>query len=220
MSKATYTCPTCDKEYKSRITLDKHQKKCNVSQESSTNGNDNTEKSYNVNMYFNKTNVDVEVTDVDTNEVIEKTTRPLKQRQSQIPPQVEVTDDETLDEMLRPRVSETYQREITNLKNLIKHIGDLNIPSGDEERVTTIIMLKTTSDMLLKQSLKLMEEMEQIAKKNSFLKNNMMMASFLLEKCRTDEEFLETIKDYDEKDRRKAEKQKEEQEHKEKQEQE
>ena len=46
------------------------------------------------------------------------------------------------------------------------------------------------------------------------------MASFLLEKCRTDEEFLETIKDYDEKDRRKAEKQKEEQEHKEKQEQE
>ena len=135
MSKMIHACTNCNKTYKSIGTFEKHIQKCappppmmsqadvsmssddDSSDEESTNGKGNVEKSYNVNMYFNKSDVDVEVTDVDTNEVIEKTTHALKKpfdKPSIQGKNEEIIDDETLDEMLRPRVSETYQREINN----------------------------------------------------------------------------------------------------------
>ena len=221
MSKMIHACTNCNKTYKNRGTFEKHIQKCSPSpmmnntdmpmncedinsdsdsdsdsDDNITNGKGNVEKSYNINMYFNKKDVDVEVTDVDTNEVVEKSTHALKKPLDKPKPSIEeknedTIDDETLDEMLRPRVSESYQREINNLKSLIKHMGELNIPIDENDQVTTIAMLRSTNEMLLKQSLKLMEEMEQIAMKNSFLKNN--------------EQFFETVKEYEEKDRCKAE---------------
>ena len=235
MSKMIHACTNCNKTYKNRGTFEKHIQKCSPSpmmnntdipmncedinsdsdsdsdsDDNITNGKGNVEKSYNINMYFNKKDVDVEVTDVDTNEVVEKSTHALKKPLDKPKPSIEeknedTIDDETLDEMLRPRVSESYQREINNLKSLIKHMGELNIPIDENDQVTTIAMLRSTNEMLLKQSLKLMEEMEQIAMKNSFLKNNAMMAAFFLEKCKTNEQFFETVKEYEEKDRCKAE---------------
>jgi predicted ATPase len=55
--------------------------------------------------------------------------------------------------------------------------------------------LKTTLTILMAQSRRLINEMKLMARRNSFYKNNILMATFILDKCRreqppeTDEEF-------------------------------
>ena len=59
---------------------------------------------------------------------------------------------------------------------------------------TTISQLKNIITILMSQSQNLIKEMQTMSKRNSYYKNNIMLAAFILDKCRneipeSDEEF-------------------------------
>ena len=59
---------------------------------------------------------------------------------------------------------------------------------------TTISQLKNIITILMSQSQNLIKEMQSMSKRNSYYKNNIMLAAFVLDKCRkeipdNDEEF-------------------------------
>ena len=108
------------------------------------------------------------------------------------------SDDETgekvLKDILRPKVSPTYQAEIDKLENLIGMFKTLPISSDPARKDYTIEQLKATVTILMTQSQSLIKEMKQMSRRNSYYKNNIMLAAFILDRCRmevpeTDEEF-------------------------------
>lgn len=68
------------------------------------------------------------------------------------------------------------------------------IPENSENKDATISQLKNIVTILMTQSQNLIKEMQQMSRRNSYFKNNIMLAAFVLDKCRkevpeTDEEF-------------------------------
>ncbi len=181
-NKIIHQCSKCSKIYKTTTTLQKHMNKCNVNKvitpppppmtEEGLPANENT---YDINMKF-----------VDGNKV---TVELEKQYEDD-------SDDgkEVLKELLRPRVSHTYQDEIDKLSNLIDVFKNLQVSNDPVKKDHTIEQLKTTITILMTQSQNLIKEMKLMSRKNSYYKNNLMLATFILDKCRkeppeTDEEF-------------------------------
>jgi len=171
-------CKKCDKKYKSKTSLEKHEKKCdipvqspNISKEESVKKDNN----YDVNMTFLEGNkVAVEVKKQSENE--------------------EEDGEQVLKEILKPKVSPSYQEEIDKLQDLIEMFKTLPIPEKQESKDLTINQLKNIIAILMTQSQKLIKEMKQMSRRNSYFKNNIMLASFVLDKCRkevpeTDEDF-------------------------------
>ena len=169
-NKIIHECNSCKKTYKNKSSLEKHKKKCiNITLE--TNDNKPKENNYDVNMTFLEGNkVAVEVT--------------------------KESDDgeQVLKDILKPKISETYQEEINKLQSLIDTFKNMPIPENSENKDATISQLKNIVTILMTQSQNLIKEMQQMSRRNSYFKNNIMLAAFVLDKCRkevpeTDEEF-------------------------------
>jgi len=214
-NKIIYACSKCSKAYKNNASLQKHLEKCKVvatevaakntpsssnmannkgpnvvpsvpnTAASNTKIGNTTENTYDVNMTFgegNKVHVDIK-----------------KQ------PAVSVNDDsdsdsdtdsgeKVLKDILRPKVSHTYQDEIDKLESLVKMFKTLPISDDPARKDHTIEQLKQTVTILMTQSRNLIKEMKQMSRRNSYYKNNIMLAAFILDNCRkdvpeTDEEF-------------------------------
>jgi|UniRef100_A0A6C0CIY4 hypothetical protein len=159
-------CKKCDKKYKSKTSLEKHEKKCKANDSKPSITIEETEKkenNYDVNMTFLEGNkVAVEVTKQDDDE----------------------DGEQVLKEILKPKVSPSYQQEIDKLQDLIEMFKTLPIPEKAESKDLTISQLKNIIAILMTQSQNLIKEMKQMSRRNSYFKNNIMLASFVLDKCR------------------------------------
>ena len=99
--------------------------------------------------------------------------------------------------MLRPKISHSYQDEIDKLENLIDLFKNLYVSDDPSKKDLTISQLKSTLGVLMTQSQNLIKEMKVMAHRNSYYKNNIMLASYLLDRCRQevpdDEEEFEAM---------------------------
>ena len=177
-----YKCEKCNKKYKKESSLQKHLKKCKPVVEivdkpedkNIVNSENDTENNYDVNMTFlDDDKIEVEV---------------KKQVQESL------EGENELKELLKPKVSESYRDEINKLQDLINMFKNLPIPESPENKDATIDQLKNILTITMSQSQNLIKEMEAMSRRNSFYKNNIMLASWLLDKCRkevpeSDEEF-------------------------------
>ena len=98
----------------------------------------------------------------------------------------EESGEKVLKELIRPKVSETYQEEIDKLENLIKMFKHLPISDDPAKKDNVIDQLKATITILMTQAQSLIKEMKQMSRRNSYYKNNIMLATFILDKCRMD----------------------------------
>lgn len=162
-----YKCDKCSKTYKNKQSLDKHILKCKVVSSTTEEGNVSKDNNYDVNMTFlegNKLQVEVTKHNDDGTEESEK----------------------VLKDILKPTVSESYQDEIDKLEDLIKMFKDFPIPETSENKDATIEKLKNIISIIMSQSKNLIKEMQSMSKRNSYYKNNIMLAAFVLDKCRKD----------------------------------
>lgn len=184
--KVVHHCLKCAKTYKSKVLLDKHMSKCNVKTNNDTNikdssmneilSNKHNDNNYDVNMVFLEGNkVKVEVTKQASNDEEDDGVQVLK-------------------EILKPKVSESYQEEIDKLEILIGVMKNVSIPTDETRKDDLIAQLKNSIVVIMEQSQNLIKEMKKMSHRNCYFKNNIMLASFILDKCRqdipeTDEEF-------------------------------
>ena len=151
-----------------------------------SNGPKVNENTYDVNMTFvegNKVQVD-----------IKKQPQPLQVQVSSDSDSDEESGEKVLKDILRPKVSNTYQDEIDKLENLINMFKTLPISDDPNKKDHTIEQLKKTVTILMTQSRNLIKEMKQMSRRNSYYRNNIMLSAFILDNCRkdvpeTDEEF-------------------------------
>ena len=223
-NKVIHPCSKCSKIYKNNASLQKHMEKCTVETVTATtapaskptttslpkqaapttsmpmpntttslpkqstpiavtgsNSQKVNENTYDVNMTFvegNKVKVD-----------IKKQPTPSSDSDSD-----EESGEKVLKDILRPKVSNTYQDEIDKLENLINMFKTLPISDDPNKKDHTIEQLKKTVAILMTQSRNLIKEMKQMSRRNSYYRNNIMLAAFILDNCRkdvpeTDEEF-------------------------------
>lgn len=215
-NKVLHKCSTCLKSYKSESMLKKHKckKASSDNQEDAVKKNELTNKilaQQKVNELLKQkkgenastgqpplppkeNTYDVNMTFLENNKV---KVEMKKQGESDD----DESDDETsgenvLKDMLRPKISTSYQDEIDKLENLVKLFKNLPISDDPDKKDRTITQLKQTITILLDQSQKLIKEMQTMSKRNSYYRNNITLASFILDKCRkdapeTDEDFEE-----------------------------
>jgi hypothetical protein len=193
-NKVIYKCSKCSKIYKGKAPFEKHEASCKSKESSaptqtipvtapnspSSSNQTPNENNYDISMTFgegNKVHVDMK-----------------KQPPIKVPSAKE--DDETdsdeesgekvLKDLLRPKVSETYQEEIDKLENLIKMFKHLPVSDDPTKKDHVIEQLKATITILMTQAQSLIKEMKQMSRRNSYYKNNIMLATFILDKCRMD----------------------------------
>jgi len=215
-NKVLHKCSTCLKSYKSESMLKKH--KCKKA------SSDNQEDAVKKNELTNKILAQQKVNELLKQKKSENASAgqpPLPPKENtydvnmtflennkvkvEMKKQGESDDDESDDEtsgenvlkdMLRPKISSSYQDEIDKLENLVKLFKNLPISDDPDKKDRTIDQLKQTVSILLDQSQKLIKEMQTMSKRNSYYRNNITLASFILDKCRkdapeTDEDFEE-----------------------------
>jgi hypothetical protein len=106
-------------------------------------------------------------------------------------------DGNELKELLRPKVSPSYQEEIDKLENLIDIFKNMPISNDPEKKDKTITQLKNTLAVVMTQAQSLIKEMKMMAHRNSYYKNNIMLSAYLLDRCRhevpDDEEDFENM---------------------------
>ena len=223
-NKVIHPCSKCSKIYKNNASLQKHMEKCTVETITATpvpasmpkkaaatattsmpmptsattplpkqstpiavTGNNSqkvNENTYDVNMTFvegNKVKVDIKK-------------QPQQVQASSDSDSDEESGEKVLKDILRPKVSNTYQAEIDKLENLINMFKTLPISDDPNKKDHTIEQLKKTVAILMTQSRNLIKEMKQMSRRNSYYRNNIMLAAFILDNCRkdvpeTDEEF-------------------------------
>lgn len=170
-NKTIYNCDKCSKKYKSKSSLEKHIVKCVDSSTSSSSKEESKpkENNYDVNMTFLKDNK-VKVELKNKNDVNDATEEGVK----------------VLREILKPDVSASYQEEIDKLEEMITIFSDYPIPKNAQDKEATIEQLKTIISIIMTQSKNLIKEMQEMSKRNSYYKNNIMLAAFVLDKCRRD----------------------------------
>lgn len=93
-------------------------------------------------------------------------------------------DGSELKEILRPKVSPTYQDEIDKLENLIDLFKHMHVSNDPAKKDITITQLKNTLAVLMTQSQSLIKEMKVMAHRNCYYKNNIMLSAYLLDRCR------------------------------------
>jgi hypothetical protein len=223
-NKVIHPCSKCSKIYKNNASLQKHMEKCTVetitatpvpaSKPTTTSLPKPTTATTATSLpkqptpiavtaghtpKVNENTYDVNMTFVEGNKVqVDIKKQPQQKQQS-----VEVSSDSDSDEesgekvlkdILRPKVSNTYQDEIDKLENLINMFKTLPISDDPNKKDHTIEQLKKTVAILMTQSRNLIKEMKQMSRRNSYYRNNIMLAAFILDNCRkdvpeTDEEF-------------------------------
>jgi hypothetical protein len=94
--------------------------------------------------------------------------------------------DEVLKEILKPKISNSYQEEIDKLDDMVKMIKTFPISEDPAKKDQVIDQLKNTLAILMTQSQNLIKEMQQMSRRNSYFKNNIILAAFILDKCRKD----------------------------------
>tara|TARA_B110000967_G_C18834289_1_gene535759 strand:+ start:388 stop:987 length:600 start_codon:yes stop_codon:yes gene_type:complete len=104
--------------------------------------------------------------------------------------------EQILKEILKPKISESYQDEIDKLSGLINMVTEFVIPSTEPDKDKMIDQLKNTMMVMMIQARNLIKEMKKMTYRNNYLKNNVMLAAFVLDRCRkdvpeTEEEFEE-----------------------------
>ena len=202
-NKIIYKCENCTKKYKTKSSLDKHIIKCKkpeVETSSTPQNNITKENNYDVNMTFlegNKVQVDVKKQGGDEkNEAKDKEAKDkeIRDKEARYKETIEKEKDEgekVLKELIKPKISESYQEEIDKLSDLITMFKNFPVSNNKD---TTISQLKNIITILMSQSQNLIKEMQTMSKRNSYYKNNIMLAAFILDKCRneipeSDEEF-------------------------------
>lgn len=157
-------------------------------------GNSDNVNNYDINMTFGKGNT----VQVDVKKQTEKTTRDTHiSDDDDDDSDNDSNDDNELKDMLRPKISHTYQDEIDKLENLLDLFKNLYVSDDPTKKDLTISQLKSTLNVLMTQSQNLIKEMKVMAHRNSYYKNNIMLASYLLDRCRhevpDDEEEFEAM---------------------------
>lgn len=197
-NKIIYKCENCTKKYKTKSSLDKHSIKCKkpeVETSSTPQNNITKENNYDVNMTFlegNKVQVDVKKQGEDEkDEAIDKEARDKEARYKETMEKEKDEGEKVLKELIKPKISESYQEEIDKLSDLITMFKNFPVSNNKD---TTISQLKNINTILMSQSQNLIKEMQTMSKRNSYYKNNIMLAAFVLDKCRkeipeSDEEF-------------------------------
>jgi hypothetical protein len=143
----------------------------------------------------NENTYDVNMTFVEGNKVkVDIKKQPQQVQVSSDSDSDEESGEKVLKDILRPKVSNTYQDEIDKLENLINMFKTLPISDDPNKKDHTIEQLKKTVAILMTQSRNLIKEMKQMSRRNSYYRNNIMLAAFILDNCRkdvpeTDEEF-------------------------------
>ena len=143
----------------------------------------------------NENTYDVNMTVVEGNKVkVDIKKQPQHVQASSDSDSDEESGEKVLKDILRPKVSNTYQDEIDKLENLINMFKTLPISDDPNKKDHTIEQLKKTVAILMTQSRNLIKEMKQMSRRNSYYRNNIMLAAFILDNCRkdvpeTDEEF-------------------------------
>ncbi len=169
-NKIIHQCSKCSKIYKAKSYLKKHEENCTGSiSPTNTEEQKNQENNYDVNMTFLEGNkVEVEV---------KKQPNEGEDKQD---------GEKVLKEILKPKISPSYQDEIDKLESLVKVIKSLPISDDPEKKDQTIGQLKNTLAIVMTQSKNLIKEMQNMSRRNSYFKNNIILASFILDKCRKD----------------------------------
>jgi hypothetical protein len=209
-NKVVYKCSNCSKLYKGKAPFKKHELSCkskendiasNISVPSpgpvpSTNssfGNAASKSSNPPNQKENANNYDINMTFGEGNKVHVDMKKQSSARAAGVRAKVEDETDsdeesgeKVLKELIRPKVSETYQEEIDKLENLIKMFKHLPISDDPAKKDNVIDQLKATITILMTQAQSLIKEMKQMSRRNSYYKNNIMLATFILDKCRMD----------------------------------
>ena len=200
-NKVIYKCSKCAKIYKGKAPFMKHEASC----KSKTNTVPVTLATPNMTMNspppvpptpqkMNENNYDINMTFGEGNKVhVDMKKQPAaKQPAAKQSGGDEETDsdeesgEKVLKDLLRPKVSETYQEEIDKLENLIKMFKHLPISDDPTKKDNVIDQLKATITILMTQAQSLIKEMKQMSRRNSYYKNNIMLATFILDKCRMD----------------------------------
>ena len=200
-NKVIYKCSKCAKIYKGKAPFEKHEASC----KSKTNTVPVTLATPNMTMNspppvpptpqkMNENNYDINMTFGEGNKVhVDMKKQPAaKQPAAKQSGGDEETDsdeesgEKVLKDLLRPKVSETYQEEIDKLENLIKMFKHLPISDDPTKKDNVIDQLKATITILMTQAQSLIKEMKQMSRRNSYYKNNIMLATFILDKCRMD----------------------------------
>ena len=201
-NKVIYKCSKCAKIYKGKAPFMKHEASC----KSKTNTVPVTLATPNMTMNspppvpptpqkMNENNYDINMTFGEGNKVhVDMKKQPAAKqpaaKQSGGGDEETDSDEESgekvLKDLLRPKVSETYQEEIDKLENLIKMFKHLPISDDPTKKDNVIDQLKATITILMTQAQSLIKEMKQMSRRNSYYKNNIMLATFILDKCRMD----------------------------------
>jgi len=94
--------------------------------------------------------------------------------------------EQILKEILKPKISESYQDEIDKLSGLINMVTEFVIPSTEPDKDRMIEQLKNTMMVMMIQARNLIKEMKKMTYRNNYLKNNVMLSAFVLDRCRKD----------------------------------
>jgi len=206
-NKVIYKCSKCAKIYKGKAPFMKHEASC----KSKTNTVPVTlatptmtmnspppvpptpqkmnENNYDINMTFgegNKVHVDMKKQPAAKQPAAKQPAAKQSGGGDEETDSDEESGEKVLKDLLRPKVSETYQEEIDKLENLIKMFKHLPISDDPTKKDNVIDQLKATITILMTQAQSLIKEMKQMSRRNSYYKNNIMLATFILDKCRMD----------------------------------
>ena len=173
-NKVIHQCTNCSKTYKSKKTLQKHQDNCK--KESETLNKEESETSEKPKITEN--NYDVNMTFGDDDKVeIEVKKKLIEDAEG---------GEEVLKGIVKPKISNSYQEEIDKLEKMVKMIQKFPVSADPVKKDQTIAQLKNTINILLLQSKNLIKEMQTMSRRNSYFKNNIILAAFILDKCRKD----------------------------------
>ena len=200
MPKIIHTCLNCSKPYKSLTTLNKHMLKCvpkGIKAKEAMSGNKIIKNNININNDSEDEsdsgkdydNVNNNETTLGNNYDVSMTfleDQRIKVEVKKQPPDDQEDGDQILKEILKPKISETYQDEIDKLGGLINMVNEFVIPNEDSDKDRMIDQLKNTMTVMMIQAKNLIKEMKKMSYRNNYLKNNVMLAAFVLDRCRKD----------------------------------
>lgn len=218
-TKTAHKCLNCEKPYKSLTTLNKHMLKC-IANKTTTNQEKvgtNKNKILKNNIQVMDTSDEMNGTDTSSqsdpqsdeeDSGTEKTGNNydvsmtfLEGQRVKVEMKKQAKDgqedgEQILKEILKPKISESYQDEIDKLSGLINMVTEFVIPSEEPDKDRMIDQLKNTMMVMMIQARNLIKEMKKMTYRNNYLKNNVMLAAFVLDRCRkdvpeTEEEFEE-----------------------------
>ena len=178
-NKIIHQCSNCTKTYKSNKSLKKHEDKCCVEEEKVTeNEQTSSTETSSKETSSKENNYDVNMTFLDDNQVKVEVKKQFGEDDED--------GDEVLKEILKPKISNSYQEEIDKLDDMVKMIKTFPISEDPAKKDQVIDQLKNTLAILMTQSQNLIKEMQQMSRRNSYFKNNIILAAFILDKCRKD----------------------------------